>query len=332
MEIGVSPYTRANTFLPIVYGYVFIPRGVNRDDYIQTCYNKCMVDVITDMNGSVISDCYVMEQVMQDLIFPENSDLLGSCVVMVSEAFKSKPVVIGTLAFNDEMRYFEEGGWRKDFVYGGGLFSLNVSPSKGVIDIALVGNNDGVMRIDVKGLKGKGEFYINASGKINVMSEGPINSTSYTLINSKIKDNEGNELVNNEITRESAILSIKDVNNNLVDVTVTPEKLLVEVRDENGNLSSIESNSDGKVVLNGGGEAAVAIGALTDRLNKLKDELNSFITVFNNHVHPAATTATVGTGSIGTVTLEKPSSSSDPSSPFSVTEYDDKTVQHPSHK
>ena len=164
------------------------------------------------------------------------------------------------------------------------------------------------------------------------MSEGPINSTSYTLINSKIKDNEGNELVNNEITRESAILSIKDVNNNLVDVTVTPEKLLVEVRDENGNLSSIESNSDGKVVLNGGGEAAVAIGALTDRLNKLKDELNSFITVFNNHVHPAVTTATVGTGSVGTVTLEKPSSSSDPSSPFSVTENDDKTVQHPSHK
>ena len=149
MEIGVSPYTRANTFLPIVYGYVFIPRGVNRDDYIQTCYNKCMVDVITDMNGSVISDCYVMEQVMQELIFPENSDLLGSCVVMVSEAFKSKPVVIGTLAFNDEMRYFEEGGWRKVFVYGGCLFSLNVSPCKGVIDIALVGNNDGVMRIDV---------------------------------------------------------------------------------------------------------------------------------------------------------------------------------------
>lgn len=54
------------------------------------------------------------------------------------------------------------------------------------------------------------------------------------------------------------------------------------------------------IIFNGGElDGLVIIQKLTDKLNELKDTVNSLINAYNNHTH--ITTATVGTGSAGTI-------------------------------
>ena len=79
----------------------------------------------------------------------------------------------------------------------------------------------------------------------------------------------------------------------------------------------------GKTIINGGGENAVAIGALTDRLNKLQKELMSLINDYKVHTHPTA-----GTGSPSAPTVPYAGTISE----FASSEYDDKTLTHPAHK
>lgn len=54
------------------------------------------------------------------------------------------------------------------------------------------------------------------------------------------------------------------------------------------------------IIFNGGElDGLVIIQKLTDKLNELKDTVNSLINAYNNHTH--ITTATVGTGPAGTI-------------------------------
>lgn len=86
---------------------------------------------------------------------------------------------------------------------------------------------------------------------------------------------------------------------------------------------SVELDGKGKTIINGGGENAVAIGALTDRLNKLQKELMSLINDYKVHTHPTA-----GTGSPSAPTVPYAGTISE----FASSEYDDKTLTHPAHK
>lgn len=110
--------------------------------------------------------------------------------------------------------------------------------------------------------------------------------------------------------------------NTSLNINLDEPTLKIEV-EKDGTSSTIEMNGEGNIILNGGGGDAVAIEALTDRLNKLQQELISLINDYKLHTHPTA-----GMGSPSAPTVPYTGTISE----FSESEYNDPTVTHPKHK
>lgn len=74
-----------------------------------------------------------------------------------------------------------------------------------------------------------------------------------------------------------------------------------------------------------GGElnGLVIIQKLTDKLNELKDTVNSLINAYNNHTH--ITTATVGTGPVGTISPTM--SKANTAKPFNKSDYENTKIK-----
>ena len=58
------------------------------------------------------------------------------------------------------------------------------------------------------------------------------------------------------------------------------------------------------IIFHDGTDYAVRYNELETAFNQLKQDFDDFVTtVYNTHIHPATTTATVGTGPVGVVTV-----------------------------
>lgn len=77
---GVSRERQSDSPYSVGYGYIAIPSGVDRDDYIDTCFRRERVTVITDLGG-VFNDCYITSDALQRISFP--SDIEEKVVVFV---------------------------------------------------------------------------------------------------------------------------------------------------------------------------------------------------------------------------------------------------------
>lgn len=64
---GVTGIPVLNGGYSIEIGYVILPAGVERDNFIDTCDKNLRVSVMIDRNNAVIHNCLVTEQVYQYL-------------------------------------------------------------------------------------------------------------------------------------------------------------------------------------------------------------------------------------------------------------------------
>ena len=65
---GVSPaFKRTTTQQTTGFGYVMIPDGVDRDQFVATCFRKCRITIIDDSSGSIIHDCYITNEALQNI-------------------------------------------------------------------------------------------------------------------------------------------------------------------------------------------------------------------------------------------------------------------------
>ena len=78
------------------------------------------------------------------------------------------------------------------------------------------------------------------------------------------------------------------------------------------------------IIFNGGElEGLVIIQKLTDKLNELKDTVNNLINNYNAHIH--TTTATIGTGPTGVISI--PTSKADLAKPFNKNDYENTKIK-----
>lgn len=78
------------------------------------------------------------------------------------------------------------------------------------------------------------------------------------------------------------------------------------------------------IIFNGGElDGLVIIQKLTDKLNELKDTVNDFIGKYNAHTH--VTTATVGTGPVGTISPT--TSTAQPAKAFNKSDYENTKIK-----
>lgn len=249
---GIS---RENSYIndSVGYGYVCIPEGVDRSKYIKTCYRKEKVSILLDQGGSMIMDCYITKEALQNITFPVNSSSLGACVVFVSQKFNSKPIIIGCLSKTNESQLLDENTFKRGASNSNGSISIKGDPENG-INIFVKNKNGGKFCLNVLG---------STNSDIDVKCEGSITINSNN--NLKIKS-----------TSQIESIFIKD---GIESVKLTIDSNGLTYRDENNSF--IINKEEGKIIHNEGSEALLLGDTTQTEIEKLKTYVDTMKTALD---------------------------------------------------
>jgi hypothetical protein len=178
---GVSRERRYNRFPQTGYGYIVIPQNVDKDEYINDCYLRERVCILTDQGGSMVKDCYITKNAIRDIEFPDiadNKNKTGSAIVFVTDTYNNKPTIIGVLSKEDETQFLNPHLFKQEKKYGKKSVSIEGDAKNGVLSINVEDNDNlGVLNISVKGKTG-GKINIKCQGDSNFHSDGNTNISS----------------------------------------------------------------------------------------------------------------------------------------------------------
>lgn len=310
--------------------YIAIPTDIDRDSFVRTCYRRNRVSIITDF-GSVINECYILDEALERVQFPKTAGEKGSCVAYVSNKFSNKPIIIGILSENDNSSLLEEQMFRFEKEFNGTTILIQGDPQKNSFVINISSKDPSSIEIAAKG-NPESKLDINSSGSVNVKADQLINIKSFKDLNFEIKDVEEEEsLYTVNANKDNILLHRK---NEVIDLSLlvdnekiqldrktdkitenytindtgfhltTKSGMLIDFTDSQLSIKTDSSTlimEDGKIEFNGGSEdGLVKINALTDKLNNLVKQVNDLITKYNTHIHPATMGATSPTATQAT--------------------------------
>lgn len=119
--VGIS----GNSPFAVGVGYVVIPYGVNREDYVKSCYQTQTICVRTE-GGDFFKNVYISDSALADIIFPEDvSSSSGSIVVFAFVPKHNAPVVFSVLGSKDTVgALVEEGQFKVSKAYDGASVAI----------------------------------------------------------------------------------------------------------------------------------------------------------------------------------------------------------------
>lgn len=259
---GISRKNSGNYNHSTGLGYITIPVGVDRDLYIQTCYRKERVAIQLDGGGSVINNCYISRSVLQEILFPEEVNQLGSCVAFICLKHHNLPIIIACISKPDETQLLEEKVFKKSVSTKETNVSIEGKGKTGELFINVESNleNEGSIYITLKSLNNTAKFELKCFGDINLYSEGKTSLKALKDVNlRKIKIENQEEIISSEIILSDDGFEIRDSFNN-----------------------TITSNSEGKIFLFEGTESML-LGDTTKReLLKFKERFDTFLKTFSD--------------------------------------------------
>lgn len=91
---GVNRITPKSKRAPAGVGWVVLNTEVN--DYEMQCLETNTVSILTSEHELIIK-CVVTDEVMEDIIFPTNSQEMGSLITWVSSPLSTTPIIIGVI-------------------------------------------------------------------------------------------------------------------------------------------------------------------------------------------------------------------------------------------
>ena len=133
---GVERSEIWNNNVQVGLAYIVVPFGVDRNDFVQSCYRKERVHVAVE-RGSIVKNCYIDSSVLQRIKFPDDSTKLGSQVVFVMEKFRKVPFVVATVTRNMERVISDEE-------------TINIQRSLNGGNLSIVGKGDGTLLINLE--------------------------------------------------------------------------------------------------------------------------------------------------------------------------------------
>ena len=102
---------KSNSPQGIGYGYVMVPFGQDRDDYIKDCYSRERVCLFLEDSGSMLRDVKASKQAMRDIVFPDTSENkynLGSAVIYATLPFYGSQVALAVCSNESEVEFLDE--------------------------------------------------------------------------------------------------------------------------------------------------------------------------------------------------------------------------------
>lgn len=140
----------------------------------------------------------------------------------------------------------------------------------------------------------------------------------------------GSHVVTAFLNDAAAVVILTERVEKLCGVVGKEKPLELTVEDNRLDLkldkTTLTVDGDQQIVFNGGKNGGlVQVQELTDKLNNLKDQVNAFIKVYNNHIH--VTSATIGASSDPGI-IEAPASKAEDADKFDRKDYENKDITH----
>lgn len=269
---GISRVSQSNFNHSTGIGYITIPTDIDRDLYVKTCYRKERVAIQLDGGGSVVNNCYISKQTLQNISFPENPQSLGSCVAFISIKHHNLPIIVGVISKPDETQLLEENSFKKLVSTKNANVSIEGKGKSGELFINVESDfeGEGSIYINLKSKNNTSKFNINCFGDINIYSEGETTLKALKNVNLQKLKIEGSE----EIISAELLLSDEGF----------------EVRDVFGN--TLKSNEDGEINVFPAsklnifeGSQPIPLGTtLQTELKKFQDRFDAFLTSYTNAI------------------------------------------------
>lgn len=233
---GISRNGISRKIQNIGIGYIMIPSNVVREDYIENCYIRERVCIYLEQSGGMAKDCYITQQALRDIYFPESEDQLGSAVIYVADSFNQKPIIIATISKEDESQLLSQERFKIVKGYENNTVKVEGDAEKGVLNILVDDREDyGTINIKVKGKDGGvlnidtgDEVNINADEKVTIKTTGELNlnvidsvsgdnKCSININDTDVEIKPENELKIGEFTEPVALAdTLADILNDLI--------------------------------------------------------------------------------------------------------------------
>ena len=251
---GVERSEIWNNNVQVGLAYIVIPFGVDRNDFVQSCYRKERVHIAVE-RGSIVKNCYIDSSVLQRIKFPDDSTKLGSQVVFVMEKFRKVPFVIATVTRNMERVISDEE-------------TINIQRSFNGGNLSIVGKGDGTLLINLES-SDYSKLIIHATGENSVID---INSDGLITLNAK-----------DDVTINSSKTIVKNFLNDqgLVEKFLTLDDTGLKYQDDKGNKFSVDYDSN-KIIHNEGSQPIPLGIELKTQSNRLNEKFNKFLDTFLN--------------------------------------------------
>ena len=160
-------------------GRVIIPPKQDRTLYIEHCYQTSTISIVGRENLDIVHDVDIDPDILQRIVFPNDSTLLGSTIVWINIPVFNRPIVISLLNNKDEMTHLEEDYF--SFIRDGadGTVSITGKAKGSQIDISAhsTTGKGGSIRINVGNYNNTGKLEVVVKG--NLLTKG---ITSQTLL------------------------------------------------------------------------------------------------------------------------------------------------------
>lgn len=250
------------------FGYIIIPNGVDRSDYIYHVNRSGSCFIVTARELSVIKDVKVPKHILRDLEFPEKSGEYGSPVSWQNTPGINQVVLTGVLvsplevgAYNKDTKAREYSSKQCSFGESitlsdenGANYSMSLidnSKDTGSISLSASGSDGNTAKVKV-GLNGQSEMYGDTLSKVK----------SYEQVDIEVGSSDDNNLCNLKILN-TGIFEYTDYNGNFVKI-------------EKGKVT-VESK-DGEIILGSGAtEKAILGNKAQTELNKSKARISGII-------------------------------------------------------
>lgn len=183
---GVSREIQDNSVESIGFGYIAVPEDIDRNTFVDTCFRKKKVTIITT-SGGVIDDCYITSMTLQNIQFPLESGGKGSCVVFVSNRFSTKPIIIGVISGDISSDFLRENLYQLRKSVAGTDIEIIADPNQKNLTINIASRDRGTININSKGSKDC-TLNLNSSGHITLTSDETLNNISYNETTDSIID------------------------------------------------------------------------------------------------------------------------------------------------
>lgn len=150
------------------FGYVILPKNIDRNGFIQYCFNTGTVLIISN-DGEQFTDIKISKNLLNYLEFPEDENGLGSMIVFSRMPHSKTPIITGLISKGDDLPDWKEHQFKVGKNHKNKGVQISGDASKGILNVSVTNGSE--LNLSITG----------SGSKINVRGEN-LNITSNKMI------------------------------------------------------------------------------------------------------------------------------------------------------